>query len=152
PRARGNSIRCAESWATSATRRPRPSSSKVSSVSNTGYDSAGVAVVDGGRLDVRRSAGKIAKLEHALLEDPLPRARIAIGHTRWATHGAPSDANAHPHTDCTRASAVVHDGIIENQAELRLQLKKISYIHAEGYPAGEMKHGPIELIDGSLPD
>src|SRR3989442_5604724 len=87
-----------------------------------GYDSSGLAVLDGERLEVRRRAGKIVNLERALLEDPV-QARAGIAHTRWATHGPPSDANAHPHTDCSRSVAVVHNGIIENHAQLRRELE-----------------------------
>src|SRR2546422_424146 len=87
-----------------------------------GYDSSGLAVLDGERLEVRRRAGKIVNLERALLEDPV-QARAGIAHTRWATHGPPSDANAHPHTDCSRSVAVVHNGIIENHAQRRRELE-----------------------------
>src|SRR3954451_22046768 len=82
-----------------------------------GYDSAGVAILDG-ELAVERRAGKLANLDVALAERQLP-GNLGIGHTRWATHGAPTDRNAHPHTDCTGALAVVHNGTIENFAELR---------------------------------
>ena len=86
-----------------------------------GYDSAGVATIDGGRLDVRKVAGKIDALEEAIRPE-LPAGRLGIAHTRWATHGGPSDFNAHPHVDCRGRIAVVHNGIIENYRLLRKRL------------------------------
>ncbi|OOC55665.1 glutamine--fructose-6-phosphate aminotransferase [Nocardiopsis sinuspersici] len=88
-----------------------------------GYDSAGVAMLDEGVLRTEKSAGKLANLRQALEERPISGDGAGIGHTRWATHGAPNDVNAHPHVDGNRRVAVVHNGIIENFAALRLELE-----------------------------
>jgi glutamine---fructose-6-phosphate transaminase (isomerizing) len=111
-----------------------------------GYDSAGVAVLDGGEVQVVRKAGKLEVLEQALGADDALAGVTGIGHTRWATHGQPTDRNAHPHLDCSGRVAVIHNGIIENFFTLRAQLEGEGHRFASQTDTECVAH----LVEGAL--
>src|SRR2546426_787189 len=110
-----------------------------------GYDSAGLALIEDGRIDVHKAAGKISVLEKAL-GTSLPPGHTGIAHTRWATHGAPHHVNAHPHTDCGGTLALVHNGIIENAGALRTALGKRGHVFRSETDTEVLAHLVEELL------
>jgi len=116
-----------------------------------GYDSAGVAVMNGKGVEMRKAAGKISRLEAALATDPI-LGNMGIGHTRWATHGAPNQCNAHPQMDCQNHIAVVHNGIIENSTTLRAQLEEMGHKFTSETDTEVIAHLIEEAFDGNLED
>jgi glutamine---fructose-6-phosphate transaminase (isomerizing) len=116
-----------------------------------GYDSAGVATMNGNGVEMRRAAGKIAKLEQAIADSPT-HGSVGIAHTRWATHGPPTERNAHPHMDEAGTIAVVHNGIIENSSSLKRSLEGRGHVFTSDTDTEVLSHLIEELFDGSLED
>jgi len=115
-----------------------------------GYDSVGEATIHKGKLLIKKDKGKIDEVHFIHNLDDVP-GRIAIGHTRWATHGAPSRINAHPHTDCTEQIAVVHNGIIENFAELKKELEDLGHVFKSKTDTEVISHLVEDKIKEGLP-
>ena len=116
-----------------------------------GYDSAGVAILNGHGVETRKTAGKISRLEAALASSPL-EGNLGIAHTRWATHGPPTECNAHPHVDCKGNIAVVHNGIIENSTALKAHLVERGHKFVSDTDTEVLAHLIEEAFDGNLED
>ena len=115
-----------------------------------GYDSVGLATVEDGRLFIKKDSGKIDDVHRLVDLDAMP-GRVGVGHTRWATHGAPYKVNAHPHTDCTDEIAVVHNGIVENFADLRLELETKGHVFKSKTDTEVIPHLIEEAMKSGLP-
>lgn len=114
-----------------------------------GYDSAGVAAIDEGKIKVVKSVGRLSNLQNKLESTPV-KGNAAIGHTRWATHGKPSDENAHPHQDCSGRFAIVHNGIVENYLTLRDELVALGHQFRSETDTEVVAHLIEELYNGNL--
>ncbi len=117
-----------------------------------GYDSAGITVASNGSLMTQKAVGKIADLETRLNKDGLPSSDCGIAHTRWATHGAPTEVNAHPHSDCSGEISLVHNGIIENAGTLKKKLESLGHTFSTQTDTEVIAHLIEETYDGSLED
>jgi len=114
-----------------------------------GYDSAGIATLENGKISITKCAGKIGDLEGLLKKKKL-KGRLGLGHTRWATHGRPSKENSHPHMDCNKELALIHNGIIENYLELRRKLSDEGHIFKSTTDTEVMVHLIEKHLDGNL--
>ncbi|HSE65421.1 MAG TPA: glutamine--fructose-6-phosphate transaminase (isomerizing) [Gemmatimonadales bacterium] len=114
-----------------------------------GYDSSGIAVVNGAGLTVMKQAGKLSALEKQL-EGSMPKGSLGIGHTRWATHGAPTTPNAHPHTDQTGRIALIHNGIIENSGAIRRALEQRGHTFKSETDTEVLAHLVGECYNGNI--
>ena len=117
-----------------------------------GYDSAGISILDDGKITTVKRAGKLAALTEALKERPLPQGALGIGHTRWATHGSPVDRNAHPHIDPEGKVALIHNGIIENYQILKTELEGAGHYFTSDTDSEIVAHllGVEYAFDGDL--
>jgi glutamine---fructose-6-phosphate transaminase (isomerizing) len=114
-----------------------------------GYDSAGIAIFDGNKIRVEKSVGRLSALEAQVVQAPLA-GNVGIGHTRWATHGRPSDANSHPHTDCSGKFVVVHNGIIENYMHPKEKLIAKGHVFSSETDTEVIAHLVEEYYDGNF--
>ena len=121
----------------------------LKSLEYRGYDSAGLVYIQNGGLLKHRSAGKLVKLEE-IMDEVNAESRIGLGHTRWATHGAPSEDNAHPHSDCSGELAIVHNGIIENYHSLREDLRNKGHVFTSETDTEVLAHLIEENLEGDL--
>ena len=115
-----------------------------------GYDSAGIVYLKDGELKTHRCEGKLSRLEALVEEAYGEKAYCGLGHTRWATHGAPTEQNAHPHRDCSGRLVVVHNGIIENYHSLREELKQLGHRFSSETDTEVLAHLLEENLTGDL--